>query len=97
MISRDVHDECVADAPAGPQARFACNNSAQQFIRVQATLHQQFRTTLSNQLDRLGESGEQLLKPDRRETYIELLAASKNLKKLTVQTEPVAEPPSQLA
>ena len=53
VISGDIHDEHVADAASGAQARFAGDDRSQQFVSVQAAFHQQFCLALANQCHRL--------------------------------------------
>ena len=50
--ARHVHDEAVADAPAGAQAGGALDHGAHQFVSVQAALHQQFGAAFAYQLHR---------------------------------------------
>ena len=48
-----VHDEDVADAPAGAQPGLALRDLGQQLVRVQAALHEELRLALAHERDGL--------------------------------------------
>ncbi len=48
-----VHDEDVADAPAGAQSGLPLGDGPEQLIGMQASLHQQLGLALAHELDRL--------------------------------------------
>ncbi len=50
---RNVHDEDVADAPAGAKPGLALRDRAEKLIGMQASLHQQLGLARANELDRL--------------------------------------------
>ena len=52
VIGRHVHDEDVADAPAGAQPGLARDHRAEQLVGVQAALHQQLRFARAHQRHR---------------------------------------------
>ena len=53
VVRRHVHDEHVAEAPARAKAGFPCDDGAEQFVGVEAPLHQQFRFAVTHELDGL--------------------------------------------
>ena len=53
VVGRHVHDEHVADAPAGAQPGLLRHDRAEQLVAVQAALHQQLGLALPHQLHRL--------------------------------------------
>ena len=52
-MGRNVHDEDVADAPAGAKSRLPLRDGPKQLVRMQASLHQQLGLARANELDRL--------------------------------------------
>ena len=54
VISRHVHDEDVADAASGAQSAIARDDRRQQFVSVQAALHQHFGAAFANECHCLG-------------------------------------------
>ncbi len=54
VIGRHVHDEHVAEAPAGAQAGLARHDRTEQLVGVEAALHQQLGLALPHQFDRPG-------------------------------------------
>ena len=57
MVGGHVHEEDVADAPAGAQPRLPRDHGAQQLVGVQAALHQQLGLALAHERDRLRRRG----------------------------------------
>ena len=53
VIRRHVHDEDVAEAAAGAEARLLRDDRAEQLVGVQAALHQELGLALAHQLHRL--------------------------------------------
>ena len=57
VIRGHVHQERVADAAAGPQPLFAGDDRREQFVGVQAALHQHFGAALADEGDGLLRRG----------------------------------------
>ena len=51
-MGRNVHDEDVADAPAGAKSRLPLRDCAKELVRMQASFHQQLGFARANELDR---------------------------------------------
>ena len=52
-VARHVHDEAMADPAGGPQAAFAADHGAHEFVRVQAPLHQRLGLAGPHEVDGL--------------------------------------------
>ena len=57
VVRGHVHQEHMAQPPARAESRLPGDDRAQQFIRVQAALHQQLGLALADQFHRLGRRG----------------------------------------
>ena len=53
-MARHVHDEAMADAPRGADARVARHDRAHQLVGMEAALHQRLGPSGAHQRDRLG-------------------------------------------
>ena len=51
VMTRNIHDEAMAEPPRGAQAAVALDDGAHQLVGVQTALHQRLRAAFADQLD----------------------------------------------